>query len=197
MHKTVTDVGLGWSFVVGNSVICNGVTDVDLASDPLWPSSWPQPPPPHQRRLRIRDLRKPGPRACCISCSPPTTRRQLHQRSERPCTPSAFTSHNASTMPGGCPQQPGTSDNSQGHTTCANFAATKSSRSPHGRVPELAARTIAATRSSRPSSPASAAHGWAEPKAGTRIDRDYEQFRVRAQTLLDRPALTTPAPQAG
>ena len=68
---------------------------------------------------------------------------------------------------------------------------------PHGRVPELAARTIAATRSSRPSSPASAAHGWAEPKAGTRIDRDYEQFRVRAQTLLDRPALTTPAPQAG
>ncbi len=77
---------------MGNSAICNGVTDVDLASDPLWPSSWPQPPPPHQRRLRIRDLRKPGPRACCISCSPPTTRRQLHQRSERPCTPSAFTS---------------------------------------------------------------------------------------------------------
>ena len=52
-------------------------------------------------------------------------------------------------------------------------------------------------RDQRPSSPASAAHGWAEPKAGTRIDRDYEQFRVRAQTLLDRPALTTPAPQAG
>ena len=85
---------------------------------------------------------------------------------------------------------------SQGHTTCANFAAT-SSRSPHGRVPALAARTIAATWSSRPSSPASAAHGWAEPKAGTRIDRDYEQFRVRAQTLLDRPALMTPAPQSG
>ena len=78
-----------------------------------------------------------------------------------------------------------------------NFAATSSSRNPHGRVPALAARTIAATWSSRPSSPASAAHGWAEPKAGTRIDGDYEQFRVRAQTLLDRPALMTPAPQSG
>ena len=80
------------------------------------PSTGPQPLPSHQRRPGIRDLRHPGPRACCNTCSPPTSRRQLHQRYERPCTPSAFTSHNASTMPGGCPQQPGTSDNSQSTT---------------------------------------------------------------------------------
>jgi hypothetical protein len=51
--------------------------------------------------------------------------------------------------------------------------------------------------SSRPSSPASAAHGWVEnPRPWTNIDRDYEQIRVNMHTLFDDVALTTPAPLA-
>jgi len=190
---------------VGNSVICNGVTDVDLASDPLWPSSWPQPPPPHQRRLRIRDLRKPGPRACCISCSPPTTRRQLHQRSERPCTPSAFTSHNASTMPRGCPQQPGTSD------TLKGIRPAQTSRQPARRQartdapPGSGASRAHHRRTAHRPRPGHRAHPRRHPQptdgaktqGRDQIDRDYEQLRSLQADPLDDLALTTPAPLAG
>ena len=62
--------------------------------------------PAHRRRAAVRDLLHQAARPTAASaCSPPTSRPRHHQY-EKPCTPSIFTSLNASTRPACYQRQP-------------------------------------------------------------------------------------------
>ena len=55
--------------------------------------------------VAVRDLLHQAAPACCVRFWPPTSRPRHHQY-ETPCTPSTFTSVNASTRPASCQRQP-------------------------------------------------------------------------------------------
>ena len=154
------------------------------------------------RRRRARPVTHPGPGSVPPRSAASTRTNSRCPTHSRACSPSPGTAR----LHRGRLRREGPHDHRHirhrihhppsGHTTCANFAATSSSTSPHGRAATGFRRqprapsphcSPSATRSSRPSSPASAAHGWGEnPRPGP----DRPRLRTAPQPT-GRPPSTT------
>jgi len=154
------------------------------------------------RRRRARPVTHPGPGSVPPRSAASTRTNSRCPTHSRACSPSPGTAR----LHRGRLRREGPHDHRHirhrihhppsGHRTCANFAATSSSTSPHGRAATGFRRqprapsphcSPSATRSSRPSSPASAAHGWGEnPRPGP----DRPRLRTAPQPT-GRPPSTT------